>query len=72
MTAATKRIVLAALSPCYRSDDAIRARNAFRGLTPAQMTEEYGQSGKTRRQILEEYEAHERAVDAAIDEVNRD
>lgn len=49
-----------------RGDDLCRARNAFKGCTPEQMGEQYGQSGKTRREILAEYEEHEERVNAAI------
>lgn len=37
-------------------DDLERARAAFRGLSPAQLAEQYGHSGKTRQEILYEYE----------------
>jgi len=50
-----------------RGDDLARARMSFRGMNSAQMAEQHGWSGKTRKQILEEYEAHDRKVDAAID-----
>lgn len=49
-----------------KGDDTYRARAAFRGYTAEQMKEQYGQSGKTRAQILAEYEAHDAKVDAAI------
>lgn len=41
-----------------RGDDLERATAAFRNCTAAQMDEEYGQSGDTRKQILKEYETH--------------
>ena len=44
------RIVLDALG-----DDLERAEMAFSGLSPEQLQEEYGQSGKTKAQLLEEY-----------------
>ncbi len=45
------------LSAIARSDgdDLERAQHHFRGLTPVQMQEQHGQSGKTRQQILDEY-----------------
>jgi hypothetical protein len=49
-----------------KGDDTARARSAFRSCTLEQMGTEYGESGKTRAQILEEYEAHDAKVDAAI------
>jgi len=49
-----------------RGDDSARARRAFYGMTRTQMNEQHGQSGKTRGQILSEYEAHDAKIDAAI------
>lgn len=50
-----------------KGDDTYRARAAFRGLSFEQMQkEQYGESGKTRAQILAEYEAHDAKIDAAI------
>ena len=40
----------------YRGDDLYRARFAFERLTPAEMQQQHGQSGKTRQQILDEYQ----------------
>jgi hypothetical protein len=50
----------------YRGDDLNRARAAFRGLSPKQMQQQHGQSGKTRAQILEGYEQHVRNVEEAV------
>ena len=61
-----KDLVIRALE-AYKGDDFYRARAAFRGCTPEKMQEEYGQSGKTREKILNEYEKHETAVVRAID-----
>lgn len=60
-----KQLAIQALGQ-MKGDDLYRARAAFRGLTPAQMHEQHGQSGKTRAQILDEYEAYNAKVDAAI------
>ena len=49
-----------------KGDNTIRARAAFRGMTPKQMEEVHGYSGKTHAEILAEYEAHDRRVDQAI------
>jgi len=49
-----------------RGDDTARARRAFSQFTPKEMQEQHGQSGKTRAQILSEYEAYDAKVDAAI------
>ena len=39
-------------------DDLERAELTFRNLTPAQLQEEYGQSGMTRQAILDQYRDH--------------
>jgi len=49
-----------------KGDDTFRARAAFCGFTQQEMQEEHGLSGKTRAQILSEYEAHDAKVLAAI------
>ena len=53
-----KEFVMRALNN-HRGDDLYRARAAFKNCTMADMDKEYGQSGKTRMQILKEYEAFE-------------
>jgi hypothetical protein len=68
VTAETKRIVLAALDR-IRGDDYLRAMAAFRGLTPAEMQQQHGASGRTRQQILDDYVAHAAAIDKAVFEV---
>lgn len=60
-----KKLAIKALEE-MRGDDLIRARMQFRGETPQRMNEQYGFSGRTRAQILAEYEAHDAAVTAAI------
>lgn len=62
---AHQKLALRALSN-LRGDDTARARHAFSRCTPKEMQEQHGQSGKTRSQILAEYEAHDAKVDAAI------
>lgn len=49
-----------------QGDDVYRARAAFKHMTPEQMGEQYGQSGKTCRQVLDEYEVAHREIDEAI------
>ena len=49
-----------------KGDDLYRAKRAFSGYTQREMQEQHGQGGKTRQQILDEYEAHNRRVDEAI------
>ena len=40
---------------CAKGDDLERAERAFRGLTEDQLKEEYGQSGRTKGEILTGY-----------------
>lgn len=61
-----KKLALRALEN-LRGDDLERARSAFRNCTSAQMQEQYGQSGKTRAEILADYEADRAKINAAID-----
>jgi hypothetical protein len=65
MTTEHKEVVLAALSQ-HLGDDYARARAAFRHFTPQQMQEQWGMSGKTCQQILDEYKAHYDRVCAAM------
>ncbi len=60
-----KQLAIRALEQ-MKGDDLYRARWAFRGLTDEQMKEQYGQSGKTRAEILKEYEVHDARVNQAI------
>ncbi len=48
-------------------DDLERAERAFSKCSQEQMNSEYGQSGRTRRQILDEYKAHRQRWNAAND-----
>lgn len=61
-----KKLAIKALG-YMMGDDLARARAAFRHYTPEQMQIQHGDSGKTRAEILAEYEAHEAKVKAAID-----
>ena len=47
-------------------DDTARARASFRHLTPEQMLEQHGCSGKSRAAILTSYEDHDAKIEAAI------
>ena len=60
-----QKLAIAALANA-KGDDTARARAAFRGLSDEAMQEQHGMSGKTRAQILAEYEAHDKRIDAAI------
>jgi hypothetical protein len=60
-----KAITLRALE-AIRGDDYTRAYAAWGSLTPEQMQEEYGRSGRTRAATLEEYRLCKEQTDAAI------
>jgi hypothetical protein len=64
-TEAHKKLALQALSQ-MRGDDLFRAQMAFKNMTPKEMNMQHGQSGKTRAEILAEYEAHDFKVAAAM------
>lgn len=68
MTRNTRAVVLRALQQ-YRGDDLERAEAAFRHYTAQQLASEYGQSGRTCQQILDEYRDHVARVEAAVNEV---
>jgi hypothetical protein len=61
----TKKRILSALAGSYSNaaDNACRARMAFRG---ADLRGQYGESGRTRGEILAEYEAEEKATKEAL------
>jgi hypothetical protein len=61
-----KEIAIRALRDA-RGDNFERAKAAFAGLTDEQMQQEYGQSGRTRAEILADYGAHVREINAAIE-----
>ena len=50
---------------CAKGDDLERAERAFRGLTGDQLNEEYGQSGRTKGEILEGYRKERREWEQA-------
>ncbi len=60
-----KETIFAALMR-YRGDDYERASLAFRQCTPEQMQELYGQSGRTRQAILDDYRNHFLHVERAL------
>lgn len=61
-----KEIVLSALNS-YKGDDVYRARAAFKGFSIIQMGAQHGESGKSRQEILDEYESHAAEVNYVID-----
>lgn len=62
--------VLRALAQA-RGDDAYRARMAWGNLPDAELDKEYGESGRTRRQIMAGYKAHEDELDRAVQWIKR-
>jgi len=61
----SKELAIKALEN-MKGDDLYRTQMAFRGMTQKQMQEQYGESGKTRSQILSDYQTREDRVNAAI------
>jgi hypothetical protein len=49
-----------------RGDDYTRAKRAFRGMTDDQMKQQFGESGRTRAEVLAGYEAEFRKYSDAI------
>lgn len=64
-----KQLAIRALKR-MKGDDLERARFAFKGFTPQQMQQQHGFSGKTRAEILAQYEEADAGIDAAIRWVN--
>ncbi len=58
--------ILRQMSYACSGDDLERARDAFRGMTSAQMAEQHGQSGCTRHEILDGYIAPRALHDEAM------
>ncbi len=54
-----------------KGDDLERATAAFRGCTPDRMQEEYGQSGRTRQEILDSYQQQRAIANQAVEFFNR-
>ena len=50
-----------------RGDDLERAEHAFAGLSQDQLNEEWGQSGRTKGELLERYRQQRREWQAAYD-----
>jgi hypothetical protein len=68
MTSTTKKLLLRLIEQ-HRGDDLYRAKAAFRGLSPEQMQEQYGASGQTRQQILDDYQRRDDELLAVKQEV---
>jgi len=65
-----KELAIRALSN-LKGDDLAKARRAFSGLSHEEMQKQHGKSGKTRAELLAEYEACEARIDAAIQWVSQ-
>jgi hypothetical protein len=50
----------------YRSDDLARAKDAFKHCGPPQMLQQHAASGRTRQEVLDEYQQREDTINAAI------
>ena len=61
----SKEVILAALRN-LDGDDLERAEIAFKNYTPEQLNKEYGQSGKTCKEILDGYRKHRAEIKNAI------
>ena len=60
-----KQVILDALSQ-YMGGDLERAEAAFKNLSEDELNKEYGQSGQTCKEILEEYRERQAEVKNAI------
>lgn len=65
-----KSIILSALRQT-RGDDLERAKIAFRNYSPEEMKEQHGLSGKTRAEVLKEYQDFADAIKETADWVNK-
>ncbi len=70
MSPATREIAVRALR-AYIGDDLFRCERAFVAFLPKEMDEQHGESGMTRRQVLDGYRAHYDACVLAIVEIER-
>lgn len=60
-----KKTILAALEN-YRGDNYSRALSYFRHLSKSEMDAQYGNSGKTKQQLLDKYKKHDDEIEDAI------
>ncbi len=68
MTNETKQLVLQTLKNNI-GDDLYRAQLAFKGLSEEEMNTLYGMSGKTRQELINEYQKWEDKFNKAIKEI---
>lgn len=71
MSPSTKKVILHALASesANASDNLYRALRQFSNLSPAELDKEYGQSGRTCREILIESEQYFKEFETARAEV---
>lgn len=60
-----KEVIITALNS-YKGDDLEHAEMAFKNYTRDQLNKEYGQSGKTCRQVIDGLRKHREEVNNAI------
>ena len=70
MDSKTKTFIIDCINQ-HRCDDLARAKAAFRGLSPEEMQQKYGQSDQTRQEIVDGYAQREAQCDEAIAIVNK-
>ena len=66
MTTDQKRLIAIGAVRAACGDDCYRAEQAFAGLSKEQMEERHGQSGKTRREVLEGFRMRQEEYDEVI------
>lgn len=70
MTEETKRFILSCIEN-ERGDDYAKAQHAFKGYTTLQMKQQWGVSGQTCQEVLDDYKRFEDKIDEAIREINK-
>lgn len=68
MNAETKSFILQCIERA-RGDDLVRAQMAFHNCSPDMLKKEYGESGRTRQEILDGHEAHNQQCNEAIEAI---
>lgn len=65
-----KEVIFEALKQ-IRGDDLFRCRREFARFTFGEMMQKYGDSGKTRQQVLDDLIDRDRLIDSAVEWVKR-
>ncbi len=68
MTNEIRKVLVDALK-AYKGDDYYQARLRFGGYSNASMEEQHGQSGRTRREVLQRLRDREAEINEVIDRV---